>query len=108
MFVNVSLHGIVLLTFDRAGGIHVTIRFNAHSTAIGLSTGTEYIINEINTVEHKNLKFPFPINITQPFQQQIISKGSAPNQRIKSLLHVTIDANGNTTANIDNVEIVCK
>jgi hypothetical protein len=92
-------------TTNKDGSFHLHITANfARVTGIGQTTATKY-------------HFPVELNETQNLhagQEQtlvesmnLISEGSSSNQKIKWLIHITVDANGVVRVNNDSYEVTC-
>ena len=93
-------------TLDGAGGAHVKVHINDQGiSGTGLTTGDKYqrtgaINSEINvkvgtahtTVDTLNL----------------IGQGNGNNLLIRLMQHITVNANGIVTAELENVSIECK
>ena len=88
---------------DGSFHLHITANF-ADVTGIGQTTGMKY-------------HFPVELNETQNLnagQEQtleevlnLISEGSASNQKIKFRIHLTVNANGVVTVNNEFYEVTC-
>jgi hypothetical protein len=80
--------------------------YQYHGTAVGHTTGTLFTFNQAGT-------FGFGTNGTtvtgtQVSNFQLISQGSAPDQRMQVTFHATIDSNGNVAVSFDNFKMVCQ
>lgn len=73
-------------------------------TALGLTSGANY---RVNAVDHLRLSAPFPSDITSVQTFRLISRGSGSNLLIHATYHITINANGEMTASLDNLTTQC-
>src|SRR6266487_4637464 len=91
---------ITTVTSTPGGGYQSHGEFQCHGTAVGQTTGTNFIFNQAGT-------FAFGTNgttvtSTQVSNFELISRGSAPNQRVQVTMHITIDSNGNVAVFFDD------
>lgn len=101
------LHALIHTTTDASGGVHDVVNFHSlEVTGIGQTTGDIY---------HGTNSDKFRINIIDPpstfTNQNTISlhgQGTASDFVLQATLHVTVNANGDITAEFDNVRISCK
>jgi hypothetical protein len=96
---------------------HVTITKNSfllqihmnmqNVTGTGLLDGSKYNLIEGNDMEMRMTGAgPFDAQMNMEFS--LIGQGQAPNSRLRVVLHVTVDANGNTTADFVKGSLVCQ
>jgi hypothetical protein len=89
----------VFFHFDASGGAHVTIHETITGTAVGVTSGNEYVFQtEILTEENVNSGNNAQDELTLVADANLISKGSLPKDRATMTTHITIDANGNVTS----------
>ena len=101
---NGVAHVVASVTLDGSGGFHLDARDNIHVTATG-SLGNSYEGNEEDLFQ-LNGRVGIEQTVSTTFSE--ISKGAAPNFEIHALLHITVNANGTTTAFIDNFTSSCR
>jgi hypothetical protein len=108
-----DLQGNVLMvvrsTTDGRGGIHLGLHLNFQGvTGIGQTTGDRYrVILALNSVElDVPTGAPSVTTFTQAFQ--LNQQGAAANRLALVTFHVTVDANGRITAEVDHVQILCR
>jgi len=103
-----DLHMLFAVTLDQNGGFH----FNLHDNGQGISgtgagTGLKY---QIPMADHTGLfeggPLPAVVTITETFE--MISQGSTQNFYLKSLFHITINANGILTVDNFSVDTACR
>ena len=107
--VNVfgTLDIIIQTTTDSRGGLHVVFHLTPHLIGVGLSTGLDY--NPVGPSQ-----FVFIVDGTGPRVTagvniiNLISPGSSDNLVITETVHVTVNANGTTTVEFDNVNAACR
>jgi hypothetical protein len=97
---------VTTVTSTPGGGFQSHSEFQYHGTAVGETTGTHFTFNQAGT-------FGFGTNgttVTGTYVSnfQLISQGSAPNQRVQVTIHATIDSNGNVAVSFDNFKSVCQ
>jgi hypothetical protein len=106
--VTETLHFVLLVNADNAGGFHVNGVVNIENgTGINLVTGATYVAGGANATSF-NVKPPFPQVTTNEATAVLVSQGHAPNMLAKTLIHFTVNANGTVTASIFRFEISCK
>ena len=95
-------------TDDAAGCIHLLFVVNDKgTTGLGLTTGTKYHQTGA-TVETTHLTDSFPFVDTFIFVVNLVAAGRAPNYRLHVNAHVTVNANGELTALVDNFTEGCQ
>jgi hypothetical protein len=89
----------VFVHFDASGGAHATIHETITGTAVGMTSGNQYVFHtEISTEENVNFGNNQQDEATIIADADLISQGSLPNERATITTHETIDANGNITS----------
>ena len=73
-------------------------------SGVGLTSGTTY---RASTVDNFRLAAPFPSDITSVRTLHLISPGPEDNLLVRFLFHITVNANGETTVEIEDVDIEC-
>ena len=101
-----TAHETINETFPSSGGVHLDIHLNVHATATGQISGNSYVVNETANFT-ENFNPGGTITVTEPISIELVSKGSAPNQKIKVLFHITINPDGTTTSFIDTFSVDC-
>jgi hypothetical protein len=94
--VTISLGGnVVVKTFDNPQGV----------TGVGLTTGAQYQATGV-TQEIFSLR----VGATDTFVNEfhVIGQGPDNNFVVREVLHLTINANGELTAQIDNFSVECR
>jgi hypothetical protein len=71
---------------------------------LGLTSGTIY---RVSAVDQLRLSAPFPSSINSVRSFHLISLGSENNLLITFLFHITVNANGEVTASIDDSHAQC-
>jgi hypothetical protein len=74
-------------------------------SGVGLTSGTKY---RASTVDTFRLEAPFPSDIHSVRSLHLIGQGAEDNLLVKFLFHITVDANGEIRASIDDVSIQCR
>lgn len=103
-----QLEGVMHSSFhtsaDANGGFHAKAMFNPSGLTGTTPSGLVYN-GTGNTQEHLNLT----AGVTQTFVNnfRMIGRAGAPSLRIHQVFHITINANGDITALVDNVSATC-
>jgi hypothetical protein len=74
-------------------------------SAVGLTSGTTY---RASSVDNFHLAAPFPSDITSVRSLRLISRGPEDNLLVRFLFHITVNAKGEITAEVEDVSIKCK
>jgi hypothetical protein len=104
------LHAVAHTTITSTGSIHTFVQFNPVGgvSAVGLTTGTKYVVPGML---HDNFNLEgadFPLTHTFVNNFQVIGAGSVPNLNLHETFHITINANGEITTAFDNVRAECQ
>ena len=103
---DVELSGTIHLVSQTQSGGDVVGHFNYQGVSgVGLTSGTTY---RSSTVDHFRLGAPFPSDITSVRSLRLISRGPEDNLLVRFLFHITVNANGEVTAEVKDVNMVCK
>ena len=104
--VTGTFHVLFASTVSASGETMDRIHINANGTGIGRTTGAEYGFNdEINLTQHTasgSLRTDSQIETLK-----LIGRGAVPDQIVRARFRVTVNANGETTVEIDEFETVC-
>ncbi len=104
-----ELHLLSTLTEDGAGGYHAKYHANyAGVSGVGLTTGTKYQINGGFNTEYNIAADGFPSETTAVANYGLIAPGKGNNYKGHALFHITVNANGEVTAEIDSFEVECQ
>jgi len=106
----VDLIGVVQAVFsvtpDASGGQHVATHVNlAGVSGIGLTTGNKYQASQADSFVSNSGGTATEFTLVNNFL--MTAPGPGNNLRVHELVHVTVDANGNVTAEIENITIDC-
>lgn len=102
-FVSLSgtLHVVTRITIDANGGFHGTAHFNPQGVkGVGLTSGDTYQGNGVTktTTNIAGAGFPFTETFVNNFR--IIGPGPDNNLLVHQTIHLTINANGDVTADV--------
>jgi hypothetical protein len=104
-----TLHLVLHITEDAAGGYRIFVHNNTHATGVSAS-GTEYVVNQLgNRIEKFSVDSADTFTLAQP--NTFIAKAeSTPEDDIifHQVFHITRNANGELTAVVENVKVECK
>jgi hypothetical protein len=104
VLVTGRIHVVTVATLDAGGGTHTLMHFNVQGVSgVGLTSGTRYRGIHTETVS-ANSSGAAPSEFTTKIDIKLISAGESSNLTIRDvLLHVTVNAAGETTASIDKL-----
>lgn len=104
-----ELHVLVSATVSKSGMSHSEIHSQpANISGNGLTSGDRYQgtgVTRTGITMDTNDGFPHETTFVNNFR--IIGQGPGNNFTVHQTVHITIDANGNVTANIDNTKTDC-
>jgi hypothetical protein len=104
-----ELHVLFLVTFDQDGGLLVASHFQPMGvTGLGEVTGDRYQATGI-TRDNENFRpagYPFETTYVNNFW--IVGQGSGNNFLVHQTFHITVNANGELTTQVDNFRTECK
>lgn len=103
------LHILECIIFDNVGGNHVKIHYQPKDLkGTGLESGDKYQGTGV-TQETQNLNgIEFPYSYTYVNNFRMIGQGKGNNYLVHETWHITINANGDLTAFVDNWSVECK
>jgi hypothetical protein len=90
--------------------VHVIAQVDEHLVGTGVSSGATY---RLNATAHAELNIDIdPVTNTGEetiplAMTQLIGHGGVPNANVQLLVHFTVDANGNVTANVTHIRAAC-
>jgi hypothetical protein len=73
-------------------------------SGVGLTSGTTY---RSSSVDNFRLAAPFPSDITSVRSLRLISPGPEDDLLVRFLFHITVNANGEITAEVEDVNFEC-
>jgi hypothetical protein len=103
------LHIVITETVDKNGGLHLKGHFQPMDlkgeVIAGPNEGAKYNATGV-TQDNWNIKKGQTITYINRYR--MIGQGKAPNFSVHETWHITINANGELTADVLNVKITCK
>jgi hypothetical protein len=106
VYLSGTLHMLFHTTLDNSGGYHSKYHFQPQGiTGTGLVTGAKYQATGV-TQGMDNGKVGFESTFVNNFK--IIGQGPGNNFLIHENFHITVNANGEVTAYVDNFSVECK
>jgi len=101
-----TLHVLLLVTVDSDSGFHAKSHHQPQGVSgIGQTTGAKYQATGVTQTQF-NGKLGYETTYVNNFR--IIGQGPGNNFMIHQNVHVTVNANGEITANVDNFRVECK
>jgi hypothetical protein len=102
---DVEITGMIHLVSKTKSDGGIVGHFNYQGVrGIGLTSGTEY---RVSAVDHVHLSAPFPSSIHSVRSFRMIAPGRAGNLHVKALTHITVTANGDVSASIEELSTDC-
>ncbi len=102
------LHVLITTTVDNNGGAHFKSHFQPQGlSGFGLVTGDKYQGTGV-TQEHINIHSGLGFQDTFINNFRMIGQGPGNNLLVHTTFHVTVNANGNVTANVLNASVDCR
>ena len=103
-----AYHVEIQTTIDAGGGFHTQFTANDNNfSGVGVSSGTQYRrVGATNQTINFSGQAPYETTFTNSFN--FIGQGASNNTLLIATFHVTINANGEVTASVDNSKLVCK
>jgi hypothetical protein len=103
--VEATFHVLTAVTYDAAGGYHVTIHRNIQGTGTNLATGAKYIVSQVeNNVYSVDRGADEQTSIVR---FNLVGQGGAPDELVQATFHITITPDGDVTAWHDSFTIKC-
>ncbi|SMD43329.1 hypothetical protein SAMN00777080_1919 [Aquiflexum balticum DSM 16537] len=100
-----EFHVVTNSVTSNSGNTTSKYHINLKGTGVGQTSGAIYQVNEtIN--ETSNSAKGFNVTFNRSFS--LIGQGKAPNFKGNITYHITINANGELTAEVDNFRAICK
>src|SRR5215211_6911443 len=108
--ISGKMHLLAHATTDARSGRHVTLQINTEGVkGVGATSGSQYVssatnnesINDSNTAGGQS-----EYTLTTKFL--LVGKGKLPDLFTKVTMHVTVNANGEVTAEVTNVMAECR
>ncbi len=104
-----TLHILTRVTVDSAGGVHLTTHFQPQGVGgIGLTTGDHYRGTGVTRTTSNERSAGFPASSTFVNNVRVIGQGPGNNFDLHQTVHVTVNANGDVTANVTNSRTTCR
>lgn len=101
-----TLHMLFRTTIDSRGGFHSKFHFQPQGVSgTGLTTGAKYQATGV-TQGTDNGKVGFVSTFVNNFR--VIGQGPGNNFMIHENFHITVNANGEVTAFVDNFRVTCR
>lgn len=106
--ISGTLHTLLTMTVDKSGGVHMKFHFQPQGVVgSGLTTGNIYRGGGV-TQGHQNIRadgLPFIDTFVNRFN--VIGTAGAESFKIHNTVHVTVNANGDLSAEVDNSSTTC-
>lgn len=103
-----ELHILITSTVDNNGGLHFKSHYQPQRlSGFGLVTGDKYQGTGV-TQEHVNIHPGLAFEDTFINNFRMIGQGPGNNFLVHTTFHVTVNANGDVTANVLNTSVDCK
>jgi hypothetical protein len=104
--VSGNVLGTIVVNENPSGGLTIVEKFNPQGvTGTSLSTGATY--HGVGLTTDTIVTTPGATSFTFVNRFFLIGEGGAPNALFSETLHLTVNADGTVTANVENVSDVC-
>lgn len=107
LYVSGKAHVVWHVTEDPAGGLHVVSKTNQQLVGIGLVSGDQFQ-GSVNYNASFYTRGGAPITYTVTNRFSLTGRGTASNGMFFARFHITVSANGEVTASVDEVRGDCK
>jgi hypothetical protein len=96
------------VTTSSSGGNHIRMHVNYQGVSgTGTPSGANYnVVTSQNETRNDNVGPQTETTITQVIN--LIAQGAVPNSKLHVVLHVTVNANGVTTSEVEEITVACK
>jgi hypothetical protein len=101
------IHTVVQDTQDAAGGTHSVVHVNFQGIGGQGTSGARYRFTGLNTQVVTNETLGASVTTTV-VSTRLVGQGPVPDQVMHLLVHTTINANGEVTASISEVQSECR
>ena len=103
-----QIHVTNHVTTDSSGGSHFRTHVNYQSVSgTGTPSGAQYNVRTTqNETRNDNTAPQTETTIIQVFN--LIAQGTVPNAKLHVVLHITINANGVTTSEVEEISVTCR
>jgi hypothetical protein len=108
LFIEGTMHTVAHTTIDANGERHVKFHFNIQGQGEGESSGDKYVFHSVSN-SHQNFTED-NANFTFSDTARLIRQGSATptdDLQAKTLVHISINAQGELTAEVRNESVSC-
>jgi hypothetical protein len=108
ILVDGTLHTVSHTNIDANGGFHTKVLLNFQGQGVGEITGDKYVFQDVFNLQ---INEPGPLEETQTRTLKATRQGSATEDddlQLKSVIHLTLLANGEVTAEVRQFEVVCR
>ncbi len=93
---------LVRATQDGADGVHLGLKLQVNNLkAVNTVTGDRYV-GGANAMVQLNLNSSDAANLTAKLDYKLIGRGRTPDLKLRLMLHLTVNANGDLTAEVLN------
>lgn len=113
--VTGEINRVFSMHVDQGGGYHWLSNYMIHGSAVGLSSGNQYVYNEIhNMKENGDLPFDALFDdtgayyFTMSFISTLISKGALPNELFQWDIRFKMNRAGEVTIDEFRYEVLCR
>jgi hypothetical protein len=100
-----EFHVVTNFVESKSGNVMSKFHINAKGTGVGQTSGAVY---QWNDAINESFNASKGLNFTGNQSWLLIGQGKAPNFKLNSTFHITINANGEVTAEVNNFSAECK
>lgn len=100
-------HLVVAVTSDGKGGFHLVFHYNVDANGTSTTTGAQYVVQARTSFTLNSPATTLGYEQTRTDLFTLIGQGTAPNEVLTVVNHITVDANGNVTSTVDTFRLKC-
>jgi hypothetical protein len=104
-----TLHILTSVNVDSTGGVHMTTHFQPQGVGgVGLTTGDRYRGTGVTRTTSNERSAGLPASSTFVNIVRVIGEGPGNNFDLHQTVHVTVNANGDVTADVSGSRTTCR
>ena len=107
VLMNGDITLVISTTIDGQGGAEMLARQSGHFRLTGLTTGSEYIYQQMSGYTAKNSYYVWPWVFTQTVNSRIIGQGPDAGFVMRDIAHFTMNANGEISVTFERTVGEC-
>jgi hypothetical protein len=106
------LHTVGSFNEDASGGVHIQFHQDFHGQGVGETSGAKYVVTSQGpAVLHSNFGANRALSFTVVSHAKVIRQGEDDTEddfSARTVIHFTLNADGELTAEVANIEVECQ